>query len=292
HIQNLQTYKGCDSTVNLILTINQPAITNLTAEICQGETYTLNGFNVNTSGLHIQNLQTYKGCDSTVNLTLTVNQPAITNLIAEICQGETYTLNGFNTSTAGIYNLNLQTYKGCDSIVTLNLTVNELITPTNLVLDNIANYFEFSWQGNGESYVIYRNNDSIATITGTIYQDTNVVVGTNYCYKVKALNSTCESELSEGICQIFSGLNDIKNNKISATLYPNPTDNKAILEIEGLTNQYDVIVYDLHGRTIKSYRLNLGEKKLEIDVKGFANGVYNIKIVNDKNSITKKLIVR
>ncbi|MFA6367093.1 MAG: T9SS type A sorting domain-containing protein, partial [Bacteroidales bacterium] len=79
---------------------------------------------------------------------------------------------------------------------------------------------------------------------------------------------------------------------ISATLYPNPTDNKAILEIEGLTNQYDVIVYDLHGRTIKSYRLNLGEKKLEIDVKGFANGVYNIKIVNDKNSITKKLIVR
>ncbi|MDD2488769.1 MAG: T9SS type A sorting domain-containing protein, partial [Bacteroidales bacterium] len=186
----------------------------------------------------------------------------------------------------------LQTYKGCDSIVTLNLTVNELITPTNLVLDNIANYFEFSWQGTGESYVIYRNNDSIATITGTIYQDTNVVVGTNYCYKVKALNSTCESELSEGICQIFSGLNDIKNNKISATLYPNPTDNKAILEIEGLTNQYDVIVYDLHGRTIKSYRLNLGEKKLEIDVKGFANGVYNIKIVNDKNSITKKLIVR
>ncbi|MFV0599363.1 MAG: hypothetical protein ACK5M0_06575, partial [Bacteroidales bacterium] len=80
-----------------LFTINtQPAVTNINAAICQGETYSLNGFNVSTAGLHSQNLQTYTGCDSTVNLTLTVNQPAVTNINAAICQGETYSLNGFN----------------------------------------------------------------------------------------------------------------------------------------------------------------------------------------------------
>ncbi|MEA5100499.1 MAG: choice-of-anchor D domain-containing protein, partial [Bacteroidales bacterium] len=129
HTKNIGQYQ--DSVFILNFIVNQPKTTNLTAEICQGETYTLNGFNTNTAGLHTQNLQTYKGCDSTVNLTLTINQPATTNLTAEICQGETYSLNGFNANTAGLHTQNLQTYKGCDSTVNLTLNINELSTPTN-----------------------------------------------------------------------------------------------------------------------------------------------------------------
>ena len=125
HTQNLQTIHGCDSTVNLTLTVNQPAVTNLTGEICQGETYSENGFSVTTSGIHTQNLQTIHGCDSTVNLTLTVNQPAVTNLTAEICQGEIYNENGFSVTTAGVHTINLQTVHGCDSTVNLILTVNQ-----------------------------------------------------------------------------------------------------------------------------------------------------------------------
>jgi phosphohistidine phosphatase SixA len=68
------------------LTVHQPAVTNLLGEICQGETYSANGFNVNTAGVHTLNLETIHGCDSTVNLTLTVHQPAVTNLLGEICQ--------------------------------------------------------------------------------------------------------------------------------------------------------------------------------------------------------------
>lgn len=91
--------------------------------------------------------------------------------------------------------------------------------------------------------------------------------------------------------QSLSGLNDISNNEIKATLYPNPATDKAILEVEGLNNNADVIVYDLQGRIIKTYKLNTNQTELEIDVNSLTKGIYNIKVINDKNSITKKLIV-
>ncbi|MCI6416998.1 MAG: hypothetical protein MR791_06635, partial [Bacteroidales bacterium] len=128
YTQNLQTINGCDSTVTLTLVVNPVATTNLTASICEGTAYTENGFNVSEAGVYTQNLQTINGCDSTVTLSLSVNPVATTNLTAAICEGTAYTENGFNVSEAGVYTQNLQTINGCDSIVTLTLTVNPVAT--------------------------------------------------------------------------------------------------------------------------------------------------------------------
>ena len=75
-------------------------------------------------------------------------------------------------------------------------------------------------------------------------------------------------------------------------LYPNPTSSKAILEVEGLKSEADVLVLDLLGRVIKSYKINPTNNELEIDVNEFAKGVYNIRIMNDSINQTKKLIVQ
>ncbi|MFA6367618.1 MAG: T9SS type A sorting domain-containing protein, partial [Bacteroidales bacterium] len=344
HTLYLQTYKGCDSTVNLTLTVNQPATTNLSAEICQGQTYTLNGFNADTAGTYTLNLQTYRGCDSTVNLSLLVNptykidiqgevcqgkfyyqngffehmpgihtrylqttegcdsiinlhltvNPIFSDTIyAQICQGEVYSENGFNFSvdTSGLYSLNLQSINGCDSIICLNLIVNEIVTPTNLTLNNIANYIELSWEGVGENYVIYRNNDSLSMTSIRIYQDSNVVEGVNYCYKIKAIDENCESVFSNQECQTFLSLNTISTNSFNAYLYPNPTDNKTTLRVEGLIENALVKIYDLTGRLIRNLELNANDKELEIEVQNLSKGVYNIRICNSTINITKKLIV-
>jgi hypothetical protein len=291
HTHNLQTIKGCDSIVNLTLTVNQPATTNLTAEICQGDTYTLNGFNVSTAGLHTHNLQTIKGCDSIVNLTLTVNQPAVTNLTAEICQGETYTLNGFNVSVAGLHTLTLETYKGCDSIVNLNLAFNNLSTPTNLILSNIANYIELNWEGNGEEYIIYRNNDSLVTTTLRTYKDSIVVNGTNYCYTIKGKNTLCESEYSDEECLTFVSLIEVLANRVEVSLYPIPARDKVKIITEGLFEDSEVILYDINGKIHKKYYLKANQRELEIDICDLVKGAYSIRIINDKTIISRKLIV-
>lgn len=40
-----------------------------------------------------------------------------------ICKGQIYNLHGFNADSTGVYTQNLQTYNGCDSIISLNLFV-------------------------------------------------------------------------------------------------------------------------------------------------------------------------
>ena len=287
YTQHLYTKKGCDSIVNLSLIVNPTYATSFNATICQGETYTQNGFNQSLTGTYTANLQTAKGCDSIVTLHLNVYPSFSKTITAEICKGNSYTLNGFNESTTGTFTQSLHTIKGCDSIIVLNLKVNEVAEPTSLALNNIKDYFKLSWQGNSERYIIYRDNDSIFVTTTKIFKDTNVVNGVAYCYQVKALEGDCESEKVE-VCQVFIGLDDIIiNNAVSITLYPNPASGSTTLKAEGLTKVVDVFIYDITGRYLKTYKLEPNQKELNIDLTGLAKGIYQIKVFNQ----TKKLIV-
>ena len=64
------------------------------------------------------------------------------------------------------------------------------------------------------------------------------------------------------------------------------------MEIEGLNSDAEVLVYDMIGRVIKSYKINQEMKELEIDLSGYARGGYSIRIINDNINQTKKLIVQ
>ena len=126
YMQSLTSYFGCDSIVTLYLTVYDTVKNNITANICAGQTYTDNGFNADTTGIYVQYLTSVvTQCDSIVTLYLTVNDSIMKNITANICSGETYTDYGFNANATGVYTQNLKTYIGCDSIVTLNLTVNQ-----------------------------------------------------------------------------------------------------------------------------------------------------------------------
>ncbi len=114
---------GCDSTVTLHLSVKPTAFTSLSAEICSGESYFFNGQNLTSSGDYSQKLTAANGCDSTVTLHLTVNPKQATSLAAAICLGQSYFFNGQNLTATGTYTANLTTAAGCDSTVTLTLTV-------------------------------------------------------------------------------------------------------------------------------------------------------------------------
>ncbi|MFV0599929.1 MAG: leucine-rich repeat protein [Bacteroidales bacterium] len=397
YTQRYQTVKGCDSIVYLALTVKQSTITNLTAEICEGETYTQYGFNENNAGTYTQNLQSIIGCDSTINLTLIVNQPSITNLAAEICEGETYTQYGFNESSTGFYTQNLQTSLGCDSIVNLSLDViplssteiemvtvddnnnNVIIWNKNEIVDHYNIYREGAVMGefdllatvpyeaasiyvdtnsnsmvkaylykissintcsneselsslhktmhltisqgmgnnwnliwtpyvgvNYSSYNIYRGINSLdsleylATISAsnTSYTDMNVPSGYVY-YQIEVLMNTNQSKAGESnsirsnyATNNLLGINDYSLNIISTKLYPNPTEGKAKLEVEGLNSDAEVMVYDMIGRVIQRHKLSQSQKELKIDLSTYAKGIYSIRIVNESINQTKKLIVQ
>jgi len=126
----LSTAAGCDSMVTLNLEVVAEKTTQLSAVICQGETYTFNGRRLDQSGTYSAGLSTAAGCDSTVTLVLNVLAADTTFTSASICAGESYFFGSERTET-GTYWHTYQNTDGCDSLVRLRLTV---VPPENSAL--------------------------------------------------------------------------------------------------------------------------------------------------------------
>ncbi|MFA7082495.1 MAG: gliding motility-associated C-terminal domain-containing protein, partial [Bacteroidales bacterium] len=159
---SFQTIKGCDSIVNLNLRINPIFNDTIFAEICQGEIYNQNGFNISIAGLNVLNLQTNKGCDSLVNLVLVVNPIFNDTIEAGICRGEVYNENGFSESLEGFYTHSSQTIKGCDSIISINLSYLDYYDTIQAVICEGETYNQFGFNEINEGF--YKH--SFQTITG------------------------------------------------------------------------------------------------------------------------------
>ena len=188
YYDTLQSVFGCDSIVELTLTVDAVIITQIPASICFGEIYNLNGFNETASGTYYDTLQSLSGCDSIVELTLTVDTLIFTPIVASICYGEIYNLNGFNETATGIYYDTLQSVSGCDSIVELTLTVNPI--DTTFIVDSICYGTTYNSNGFNEStagvyYKILQNVigcDSIVELT--LMVNSTTLTAANLVYNI------------------------------------------------------------------------------------------------------------
>jgi gliding motility-associated-like protein len=72
YTETFSTANGCDSMVILDLEVFQEAVTPLDEEICPGEFYSFGGRQLNESGVYYDTLQSFRGCDSIVELMLEV----------------------------------------------------------------------------------------------------------------------------------------------------------------------------------------------------------------------------
>lgn len=144
YTQVLQSFNGCDSTLILDLFVQQPFDTIIQATICEGDIYTENGFNQDTSGTYTLELQSIYGCDSTVTLQLVVNKIYIDTIHADIYYGNVYNKYGFNERATGVYTHTFQGINGCDSILCLDLQVDRIMFPNVITPngDNINDIFE------------------------------------------------------------------------------------------------------------------------------------------------------
>ena len=144
----LQTVDGCDSTIVMTLTVYPSYNIEITDEICEGEDYKKNGFNLTNLSVGVHNetreLETDFDCDSIVNLVLTVHEaPEVTisgNTNVYSGEGATLTASGADsylwstgetTASITVYPTATATYSvvgttnGCDdeAEVTVNVTV-------------------------------------------------------------------------------------------------------------------------------------------------------------------------
>jgi hypothetical protein len=78
YYDTLKTINGCDSIIELTLTINLiPPVTKISDSIHLGDTCNFNGKQLTEAGIYYDTLQTIFGCDSIIELTLTVTSVGI-----------------------------------------------------------------------------------------------------------------------------------------------------------------------------------------------------------------------
>jgi len=118
-----QALNGCDSVITLTLTVLPLSGSSVSATICEGESYSFNGESLTAAGTYTATQTGQNGCDSVITLVLNVLPVSKTNIDATVCANEGYPFAGQLLSQSGVYNLTLQSENGCDSVITLNLTV-------------------------------------------------------------------------------------------------------------------------------------------------------------------------
>lgn len=119
----------CPTTDQVNVTVYPNLTISMSASICAGEQYSFNGQSLTTAGIYTANLISLQGCDSIVNLNLSVNPTVNVTIDTAICQGTSFSISGQSLINSGQYHFTFQTASGCDSSVTVNLTVNPLPLP-------------------------------------------------------------------------------------------------------------------------------------------------------------------
>ena len=181
---------GCDSVATLNLTVNNTVTSNTDVTICNTQLpYLWNGNNYNAAGSYNVTLISASGCDSVATLNLTVNNAVTSNTDVTICNSQLpYSWNGNNYTVAGSYNVTLISASGCDSVATLNLTVNNAVASnTDVTICNVQ--LPYAWNANNYntagSYSITLMSssgcDSVATLNLTVNNAVTSVTDITIC---------------------------------------------------------------------------------------------------------------
>ena len=146
--------EGCVASTSVTVTVNPlPSVTIAgNNSFCQGDNITLTASGANaytwnngqmTDAITVGDAGIYSvtgtdvyGCSNTATKTVSVNPTYNIPLTHSMCEGESYNFYGQNITAAGTYTHTLQTVNGCDSVLTLVVTLKAL--PPTAIMGNTS----------------------------------------------------------------------------------------------------------------------------------------------------------
>ena len=322
---------GDESTSSVMFSLTETCIPNATTDTqlsCGPYTWSDgNTYNANTNAV-TQTLTNVGGCDSIVTLNLTISSNSSSTDIQEACgtytwiDGNTYNSNN-NTATHTIPNA-----LGCDSLITLNLTLLNNSSSTDIQtactiytwIDGIT----YNANNTTATHIIPNSVgcDSIITLdltitstntaltqegniltaneNGAIYQWidcpglTTIDGATNQSFtgntsQAYAVIVTQNGCADTSDCQTITNVSLIeKSFKDELIIYPNPTNGKFSVDLGQLYSSTIITILDINGRVILTKKYN-NSQLINLTIDE-PNGIYQMRVESNDKKATLRII--
>lgn len=327
YYDTLSTVLGCDSLLTINLTVNYSMNDTLVIAACDSYGSPSGNYTWTTSGMYYDTIPTMAGCDSLLVIDLTISYSTSDTLDVSECDSY-ISPSGNNTwTTSGTYSDIIPNAAGCDSLLTINLTItystNSSMTASACESYTAEDGMTYTQSGNYD--VIIPNAagcDSIISLDLTIDNiDTNITMNglvltsatagadsyqwidcvtqqpiagaTSASYTVTQ-NGSYAVMIDNGTCSATSECVTINNINVTeitenlVSIFPNPVnDVLTISNPDGRSLEFKL--YDLNGHVVLSNQS--GANTIPVDMKPLAKGIYTLN-VRHENSVQVVKVVR
>lgn len=277
-------HNGCDSFVLLNLTVNNPGFSDQSVTACgsykwiNGVTYTSS----NDTATYTYTGGAYNGCDSTVKLNLTINQPDTGYDPVIACKkykwidGITYA----SSNNTASFTFPGGAYNGCDSIVILNLGIIKVTTTVSKNLTVLtSNEFNavYQWLDCDKGY------RPIAGATNRTFEPDS-----SGHYAVSVTKDGC-TDTSACIEVVVENSAIWTTEKCSVRIYPSPANGKLYIDPGVNCSLKKVNIVDQLGRVQRMLDTE-SHGLLSIDMEGLS-GIFFVELVEYTGAVTRYKII-
>lgn len=264
---------GCAATQSFSIT--EPAQitggfsqTNCDSYIWNAQTYTV-------SGTYTQILTAANGCDSTVTLNLTITNSTTGIDVITACDSYTWIDGNTYTSSNNSATHLLTNSAGCDSTVTLNLTINT--APTMTATDNGSGTITASTAASYQ-WINCSTNTPIAGATSGAYSPT-----ANGTYAVIGYSAQQCADTSN--CVLINYLDIAETQGVVWNIMPNPAGNQVMVTFNA--NSAKLIIRDVQGKPVSATCIHSGET---VSLEELSAGVYFFELITPEGKTVKRVM--
>jgi hypothetical protein len=187
-------------------------------------------------------------------------------------------------------------------------TINTMVQPTNHYVS--GNPYALGWQINTSTNVWYHSGFLSGTMTFQARRNTeiNYAILLNSSYSSgqgTAINNLVGSVIptilswptidlfdSTIVCSPITSVKNISKNSFLFTVYPNPSNGKFTVNVEGLQQENCKLeICNLLGQEIYTAFFKEQQSTLDIDLSSFQKGFYFVKFDDGTNSYKQKIII-
>jgi uncharacterized delta-60 repeat protein len=305
YVDTLQTVYGCDSIINLNVTVLPLPTQTQNILLCPGESTTINGISYSQNAIVIDTVNASTGCDTIKTYYInTIPASEIDTFNFYKCEGDTLLYKGNIFTTSGAYQDTMTSVNGCDSIERITFVffappqalfsiTPDAFTPHNWYAVNQStgdSPLSYTWYwGDGSSDT---GSAASHTYTSEGYYNICLEVTTDMgCSDIYCDSSTyifkSESTITINVVNaIPTGINEAQ--QIALSIIPNPTSGMVNISTDAAISNY--ILTDNIGKILLSKKTN-GMLNQQLDISNYSNGVYLLRISDSHgNSVTKRVL--